>query len=284
MAFSWLRRQPKDLVIPEDSRQVETPLVGSSEKVLSDLFPVSSITASFPVIGTTTYSGMSVGAPTISVKPDGDTLTDFDAYIIRKIEPVPNTRFVRCFFTRSIGVVEEAYKTETYFDEDIWLPPILYRVNFVEDRGNPIVTRGPGDKEIFSPRYMARAFYTDDQRGALVQLDYFVSDVPHSIGMCDPPRPISVQYDFYNVQDTFRPSLHPKLVFDRKQGAFIAYSVGSATTVSAGSSAAGQTFPATNHETWQTYIADDRQREVSLLYERVRKTIIPTFEPEVSKR
>ncbi len=280
--FSWFRRSPKDLVLPEDSRQIETPIEGSNERVISDLFPVTLLTSSFPIVGTTTYAGM---APLAQVKPDGVTLSDFDSYVLRKIERSPLGRFCRCSFTRGITNPFDTapFYIEEEYDPDFWWDPILYKVVFLIDAANPIVTRGPGGIEIYTNRYVPRAYYTDDQRGALIVKEYFASDVPFTgVGDYDKPKPTTVQYEYANCKDTFRANLHGKLVFDTKQTAIIGYDAAAATAVSISGSISGQIFEATNFEEWETHPFKFESVQKGLLYEGIRYTAIAPDIPEIS--
>lgn len=281
----WFRRTPKDIVIPEDSRVIETPIDGSGERTISDLFPVSAITSTYPVIHTQTVTGTTYGALTFGRdnKPDGDSMTDFDAYTCRKIEPVPNTRFCRLYFARVFSELEKetSFKSVTYFDEDEYLPPILFRIKILEDRTAPHVTRGPGGNEIYVPHYYSRVYYVDEQNGALIQETKFISDVPFNIGMCETFRPTTVSYDYYGLTDAFRKCLHPKMIFDAKQTAFVAYNAG---TVEISGSVSGQIFEATNYETWDSHIKSDKQVAVGLLFERTKKLLIPPEVPAISKK
>lgn len=283
----WFRRIPRDLVIPEDSRSVETPIEGSSERTISDLFPVSAITASYPVIQSSTVTGTTYGALTYSRsnKSDGEDPTGFDSYTCRKIESIPNSRFCRLYFARVItdALAVNPFYTGEEFDPTFPWDPILYKVIFLIDSANPIVTRGPGGVEVYVNRYVPRAYYTDGQTGALIIQEHFVSDTPFiGVGDYDTPKPTTVQYEYANVRDTFRACLHNKLIFDTKQTAIVGYDAAAAVAVNVSGSVSGQIFEPTNFEEWQTHPFKFEFVQKGLLFEGIRYTAIAPEIPDTS--
>lgn len=279
-SFRWFKRTPKNPAPPEASFTVETPIEGSGEREISDLFPVFAITASYPVINTTTYGDLSI---LVEPKPDGDTTT-YNDYVLRRIEKVAGSLFARLYFTRNItNPLDEApFQTVQEFDPDFSWDPILYQVKFLEDRQAPFATAGPNGNTIFTPRYFPRAFYTDAQRGALILTEHFVASSPVECGYLEQPMGTTVSYDFHNVHDTFGKCLHPRLVFDAKQGAFTAYNAATDAAVSVSGSISGQIFEATNFTEWEAYVFSFRVVRKGLLFEVIRQTAVPPELPEIS--
>lgn len=70
---------PKNLVIPADSRRLDSPIVGSPTIVLSDLVPTVAITPSWPVSGVTTYGDMDYSNQTTNH-------TEWASYVFREID------------------------------------------------------------------------------------------------------------------------------------------------------------------------------------------------------
>ncbi len=278
----WFRRTPTALVLPENSRQIETPIEKSNEKIVSDLFPIHAITDSYPIVGTTTYGALTIGQ---DFKPDGNSV-EFGDYILRKIERTPENLFARLYFTRGITLsnFDSPFRTESWMDDQFYWDPILFKVEFFADRTAPFATAGEGGNTVYVTRYFPIVSYIDGQRGGTtIREEHYVTDQDLMITSYETPMPVTVDYEFHNVRDSFGPCLHKKLIFSDAMAAFAAVD-GAGDAVVLSSALPGRVHEATNFEEWESHVYSFKKVNDGLLKEYIRYTAIPPELPPISRR
>lgn len=242
--FQWPRNIPE----PRDGRHVETPVDGSSEKVISDLFPTQCISASFPVDDVTTYGDMGP-----KMMADGNAM-EFSSYVLRHMEPSERPGFTRCFFSRTISPQATVPAvTKTYLDDHLWYR-ILLKVDFVRDTSFGRTTRGPGGIEVYAPRYYPRIYsIAEATEGTLFQEFTFINSAIPTIRRSDCPQPNDVNFSILGVHGSFERCLHGKLIFDATKTAIVGYNAATSTVVPVSGAVGGQFFDETNYDEWVRY-------------------------------
>lgn len=264
--------------VPRDQRWVETPIEDCKEVIVSDICPTDAVSLELiDSIGTAKYGEIEwATAPTKSM---------LDDFILRKITRSNLPGFSRLWFSRNIPESEKGipYKTEKKWDRHFW-HPILLKVRFLEVPDFPHSARDVNNNTTLAARRVVREDYIPSQDcGTLHTIEHFVSDTPTDIPAYIYPMPSSVAYDFLGIDDFFESCLHPDLKFDAQRNALIAYDSGNVST-SVGGSIAGQFFPATNMEDWQTHCIEDGEVKEEILYHRTRIWVDPPDQPEPSRR
>lgn len=266
----------KGRVVPRDARQVETPIKGSTETILSDLVPTDAVTqAVIDSIGTATYGSIDFGNRT---DPN-----EFSAYVLRRITADrAHAGFSRFWFTRAVEPTTP-YKTITENGDFYW-DPILYGIAYFVDFRYPLFTRGPDGKYIYSPRYYPRIDYVDAAtQGTLFTHEHFVHTTPPVVKQQDAPLGTTVRHTFGNIDDTYQKCLHKTLVLDPKISAFAAFDEVTGSTFPASGTISGQISPRTNFVTWQSYVHSIKVVEHDLLYELIKTTVTPPPVPKPSR-
>lgn len=274
--FSW----PQNMVPPRDAREILTPFKGSNEKVMTDVIPTISITDSYPVVDSTTFSALTFNpAP----KADGNPIA-FGTYILRKMEPDQRKGWTKCWFSRAIpsDPLPAPYKTESEQIDHLWHDQLL-RVDFLPDYSFPHTTRGPGGVEIYAPRYYPRVFHIPEAtEGTLAIHRFYIASVPFVVKQTECPQPSDVNFNILGVEGQWSRCLHPKLVFDSKKTAIVAYNAATTSVVQTGGAIAGQLYEETNFEDWTTYDWIIKQRDVmSSLYELEIISVTPPTPSDV---
>lgn len=265
--------------VPRERRWVTTPIDGSGEKVLSDVFPVQVITPSYPIIGTTTWEELNY-----KNDPDPDHFSD---YVLRHIVPDATDGFMRGYFSRNIPAEDAAvpFETTTKFDDHPWYP-ILKEIKFYPDRSMPRITRDEDGRLIVGYRLYPKEWYIPGaSEGTLFTIKRYVGSSPFNITQTEVPQPASVTYVFDGVERTFERCLFSNLKIKPQRGGFAAFDETTSTTTTINGFIPGQDFGSTNVGGWEEYkIYDDQQKVEFSLYERKEIFVAPPEEPELRFR
>jgi hypothetical protein len=168
------------------------------------------------------------------------------------------------------------YRTYTKNGNHRW-PPVLYRLDFLQNPAFPASTNGPDGSIVRAPRIFVRqVFKPESNEGSMFKYEYFLSDTKYNIPPHPAPQPQEVSYDFLGCSGTFPECLHEKIEIKPQRTAIAKYSVGGGEQGAAGGVLSGQVFPKTRpFVDWIPYIVSDEQTFSEGQYNRVRVTVYP---------
>lgn len=264
------------IIMPRDSRRINTPFELCKERSVSDLIPTAAITDEWPVLGTTTYGEMNFSG--------NSDLNPFRHYIARSIKEEYGL-FSRVTYTRPMTDEERRtpYRTESWFDDHYW-PPILKGIKFVADYSFPRAVRLADGTVVNAPSIYSREAYINEHRGGTrFQAYYFVSDVQPTIGQYPVLGPNRVAYDFLGVSGGFESCLHDHIYLRPMPTARFLEDNSDSVQNSSGV-IAGQRFPATPFKEWAPHVISHKPQIQNDLFNHVLIRVFPPAIPKVSIR
>ncbi len=171
------------------------------------------------------------------------------------------------------------FRTSSRFGNHHW-PPILKKVEILEDNSFPNSTNGYDGGVILAPRYFDRVVYIPSvDEGSLFLEEEYLSPDPFEVGQTAVPTPTAVSYSYLGVSGSFPECLHDRLVFPAKRMASRAWSQGDGAAGASGA-LGGQVFPRTNFTEWAPYIVSFNPQQVNGMYYAKKTTVFPPAIPK----
>jgi len=261
----------KNIFVPRDAFEVETPVDRCPDKVISTIMPTDAITETYPVIGVTQFNDIDYANKIVP--------NTFQNYVLRKMDRDQRPGFTRLFFTKEKSAAEAAipYLTETEKDAHYW-PPILEWLDlYYIDSINSVYNSG---------YFMKRGYRNSVDEDSTFVHEYFSGSTPFSVSKrSDAPQPTEIVIKAYTLDEVFQKCLHPEVIVPANSyvGAASSYALQSSMArlvFTAGVKHSTieknfQRYPATNKLTWQAYIFKEEPGYVQGLYTMKRTTVHP---------
>ena len=251
-------------VIPKDGREITTPIMGCSSKIVSCLYPTDGITDSYPIIGTSTFGALNSGE-----KPDPNYFSD---YVLTSIDRSNKTGFSRLSFVKPMtdATTLVPFKPNTYQSKMETWPAILLKFRQLEDPQLKVkIDTAFGTKLV--PRVYTQWEYIEGVTVPCKVVErHFVSDHPFDKRQLkispNVTEATDVSWDIgpLGKSGSMGPCLHEEIkvraAHPREGFSGSPYS---------------QIYPATGVTTWTPFVYDFETKQVDQLYYGIERTVIP---------
>lgn len=181
------------------------------------------------------------------------------------------------------------FDTTTITEEVSW-PAVLEWIQFGQESGFPLSQNyisGSGEQAlVVAPRWLVQYGYRPGMTlTTRVTVEKFLSDLPFPEWAfeSDQPQPTEVSWDLIGSHGSIPRCLHPEVIVPAQSSGFRVVSTAGNLESSSSTAPGGQSFPRTNHLTWQDYIVT-RVREIDGQFYRERRLYEAPNLPRITQK